>query len=216
VGILVIAGDINLHVDVADDQLANRFKTIVSSVNLTQHVNIPTHKGGHTLDLIMTRDNETRPVITNIESHEFPGSDHYAVVCNISVNKPPPLKKTIKYRKYKSVNVEEFSQDIKNSDLYRNPEDDIGDLVSQYNNVLTEILDKHAPVIEKQITVRPHMPWYTEKLKAQKCIRRQLERSWRKSKLTVDRHARIQRAVFSGKRVNLCLKVKILFRPDCK
>ena len=36
-----------------------RFKGLLSSFGLCQHISAPTHVAGHTLDLVITRNNET-------------------------------------------------------------------------------------------------------------------------------------------------------------
>ena len=72
--------------DDVDNQAAKRFKDLLSSFGLHQHVHEPTHKHGHCLDLLITRD--TTSLLSNIEI--MPGlSDHCAVVCNINLQKPP-------------------------------------------------------------------------------------------------------------------------------
>lgn len=53
---LIIIGDFNIHVDHGTDCItAARFLNILRSMGFTQHVTGPTHKNGHTLDLIITR-----------------------------------------------------------------------------------------------------------------------------------------------------------------
>ena len=51
---IIIAGDFNIHVDVANDSLSSAFKSIIDSIGFTQHVNQPTHCLNHTLDLALT------------------------------------------------------------------------------------------------------------------------------------------------------------------
>ena len=55
---LLISRDFNIHVDVPDDANAIKFWDLLESMALTQHVNTTTHRLGHTLDLIITRDSE--------------------------------------------------------------------------------------------------------------------------------------------------------------
>ena len=52
---IVALGDFNLHVDVPTKSDVATFMSILSSLNMSQHVVDPTHKRGHTLDLIITR-----------------------------------------------------------------------------------------------------------------------------------------------------------------
>jgi len=50
----VLVGDFNVHVDTPSDTLSSSFLNLLSSVNLVQHVNFPTHIENHTLDLLIT------------------------------------------------------------------------------------------------------------------------------------------------------------------
>jgi len=71
-GNLRIVGDFSYHVDDFSyhvDDISNldtvKFNKILESLSLVQHVNGPTHKKGHTLELIITRaeDELANPVI---------------------------------------------------------------------------------------------------------------------------------------------------------
>ena len=52
---LFITGDLNVHVDDSNDENASHFLDMLESMGLIQHVNVPTHKHGHVLDLVITR-----------------------------------------------------------------------------------------------------------------------------------------------------------------
>ena len=52
---LLICGDFNIHVDSADDPDSVKFRDLLESVGLRQHVKKSTHNDGHILDLIITR-----------------------------------------------------------------------------------------------------------------------------------------------------------------
>ena len=49
-----IVGDFNIHWDVQSDNSVKRFADLLESFNIIQHVQIPTHINGHTIDLILT------------------------------------------------------------------------------------------------------------------------------------------------------------------
>ena len=53
-GHLIIAGEFNHHMDDPRSSDARQLADILESMNLVQHVTAPTHKRGHTLDLIIT------------------------------------------------------------------------------------------------------------------------------------------------------------------
>ena len=47
-------GDINIHINDSKDKDAQTLLNTIAALNLKQHVNIPTHNLGCTLDLIIT------------------------------------------------------------------------------------------------------------------------------------------------------------------
>ena len=50
---IVLLGDLNLHLE-TDDPDTMLFSDIVDPMGFSPHVNIPTHKAGHTLDQVYT------------------------------------------------------------------------------------------------------------------------------------------------------------------
>ena len=53
---LVIAGDVNIHMK-TDGTYSKRFNGILDMFDMIQHVKVPTHKIGHTLDIVATFNN---------------------------------------------------------------------------------------------------------------------------------------------------------------
>ncbi len=60
------------------------------------------------------------------------------------------------------------------------------ELVSQYEFVPAELLDKHVPIITKQVTVRPLAPWYNSKIDDAKRERQHFERKCKQTGLSID------------------------------
>ena len=58
---------------------------------------------------------------------------------------------------------------------------DLCDLCDQYDSELRKVIESHAPMKTRLVTLRPSAPWYGKEIVAEKRIRRQLERRWRKS-----------------------------------
>ena len=80
-------GDFNFHVnEPSRDRLAAKFLDFLDSYNLAQHVTEPTHKRKGTLDLIITRANEDTVLNCKVEDPDL--SDHYAVHCMLTLDKP--------------------------------------------------------------------------------------------------------------------------------
>jgi hypothetical protein len=103
------------------------------------------------------------------------------------IKKPPFQRIITRCRNFKDIKEDQFVHDISNSSLVTSPSDNLVGLVQQYESVLTSILNTHAPSKERIITLRPSAPWYSSDIRAEKIKRRKLERSWRRSRLTVDR-----------------------------
>ena len=99
--------------------------------------------------------------------------------------KPQPLRQTIQYRNYSAIDNEMFQADIETSTLCLDPATSAASLLDQYDDTMSALLDKHAPLQTRTITVRPKVPWFNGDIKMAKQKRRQLERRWRHSRLTI-------------------------------
>ena len=77
-------------------------------------------------------------------------------------------KITISFRKFRDIDMNEFRSDITNSPLYISPAHDLDNLVRQYDSVLSDLMNKHAPLITRTIRSRPNAPWYDENLREMK------------------------------------------------
>ena len=184
-GSLIIAGDFNFHVDNKGDGPSKNFMNILESFNLCQHVNEKTHRAGHILDLVITRNDEN--IVQSVTVQDSCISDHYTVMCELRFKKPRFERKTITFRKLKSVDINSFSEDIEHSRLFLESPNDLTREVELYNSELLNILDNHAPLATQQVTIRPAAPWYTDEIKCEKRIRRRLERRWRVTRQSSDR-----------------------------
>ena len=183
-GELLIFGDFNLHVENSSDSHACQFLDLLTSFGLQNHVTNPTHVHGHVLDLVITRVTEN--IISNVSVHGQVVSDHNSVIFNLAADKPSFLSKNISYRKWKNVDIKDFTFDVAQSALVTTPADNVSALVTQYNSTLTELADKHAPLCQRRVTVRPRAPWYNDEIAAAKRLRRKLEHKWLKSGLVSD------------------------------
>ncbi|CAB4024715.1 Hypothetical predicted protein [Paramuricea clavata] len=190
-GNILMAGDFNFYIDNIGDSA-----TIKESFNLQQHVNGPTHKKGHTLDLIITRNEDK--LVTGIRIHDPVISDHLAIHCTLQLEKPPLEQAEIYYRKLNNVNMDSFNEDIKVLDL--NDDYDLSVLIDKYENTLKETLQQHAP--QKRRIITPLSPWYNEEIGQEKRNRRKLERRWRASGLCIDRQLYVKQC----ERVNAMIK----------
>ena len=124
-----------------------------------------TQSAGHTLDLLITRD---EPLALNISVCDPALSDHFVVHCDISIAKPSFERKEIKFRKLRTIDAVKFCDELANSSLLLHPPDDLHQLVALYSSALVSTLNKHAPIKRRVITILPAAPWYTEEIKTEK------------------------------------------------
>ena len=185
--VLVISGDFNFHLDDPSDTDAKTFTDLLETFGLLQHVTVPTHSSGHTLDLLISRS--SNDINIHLVKTTFFLSDHCFVECNLSFPRPNLVTKEIQFRKTNHLNLQAFKADITDSKLCNDPCSNLDDLVKHYDNTLSHILEKHAPLQRKVVVVRPRVPWFSEELKRIKAKRRKLEKVMLRSNCQNDKDA---------------------------
>ena len=180
---VLLLGDFNIHVD-SNCRTSAELLDILHCFNITQHVDFPTHTGGHTLDLVCT----SGVTINNLTCTDLAISDHLTITLDIDI--PTPLvkqKRIITYRNLKSINPSSFSSTLADTI----PENLLtsaispAELVNTYNNVLSSCLDQTAPTKSRTVSFTHSAPWYTDHLRHLKAKGRQLERLHKKTGLSV-------------------------------
>ncbi len=177
---LCITGDFNLHMDVPTDTYQQQMSNLLISLGLYQHVDFPTHKEGHTLDLLITRSGDD---FVPLSLH--PGyfiSDHCFVNSILDFPKPNVRVKDVSFRSYKSLDMDAFKEDLSDICDALMDIDDPNVIVHEYNRLLSQCLDTHVPIQHKTAVSRPKVPWWSDTLQDLKCQRRKAERMWRDKK----------------------------------
>ena len=83
--------------------------------------------------------------------------------------------------------MEVFEADIQNSDLIRYPKTNATELAQQYDSVLHTLINLHAPLVTKKISIKPPNPWMTPAILAPKRYRGYLERVWHRTPTALNR-----------------------------
>ncbi|KAK6171817.1 hypothetical protein SNE40_018244 [Patella caerulea] len=163
-GHLIITGDFNIHVDILSDPVVEEFKDPLQSFGLSQHVISPTHRQGHTLDLVITQIDDTLS-LERLYVKDSCLSDHNAVHFFLPHDNRPLSAKpvSIQYRKYKSINYSIFTEDVKNSRLFKHDLLSTSELVDLYDEEITSIIQKHAPLVVRKINTNQKKPWFNDK-----------------------------------------------------
>ncbi|XP_033759601.1 uncharacterized protein LOC117341849 [Pecten maximus] len=145
---IIVLGDFNI-----DQQKSPRLKDLMLLYNLNQQITVPTRecKDSKTLiDHIYTADS-----FGCVESGVIPLgiSDHHLVY---TIRKTrgfaPKAHTTIKYRKFKDVNLENLAADMQqvpwsSIEVF----DDVDDVWASFKDLFMSVIDKHAPFHEKRV-----------------------------------------------------------------
>ena len=188
--LLILPGDFNFHTDVASDVDAQVFSDLLTSMGLKQHVTVPTHIRGHTLDLLITREHD--PVICSAPVADRYLSDHASVLCSLNSPKPGHVVKEISYRKLKSIDFDSLCSDLtKIGIVYERLFFNLCELTSSYNSTLSSLLDEQAPLKkEKTVISRQRVPWFNSSdIKGTITVRGKAERKWRNTNSQQDLRA---------------------------
>ena len=184
---VVVLGDVNIHLDVTGDSHTTKFIDILNCFGFSQTVQEPTHTAGHTLDIVLVKTDNLMPVKTTIHPPSI--SDHSVIVTSLPVDKPHLASFSAVTRAWNKQDREAFRKDLLSSTICSDEVSDrsIDELVEDYNSVLTELLNKHAPSRTVHRHYRPITPWYNSACRAQKQKTRCLERRYRRTKSAVDK-----------------------------
>ena len=96
---------------------SHRFCNILDSCRLTRRVNSTTGKGGHTVDLVISRESSPSivgappvcdPCLSVNRSKSF--GEHLAVQFVINMDKPGYMCRKIAHRKFRGINIKHLSK----------------------------------------------------------------------------------------------------------
>ena len=181
---IIIAGDSNIHME-TEDTSAKQMKELLNLYDLKQHVEEPTHVKGHILDIVITPNRESLVMDMNVTEIDL--SPHFLIDFVLqAMGDREKDELTITFRS-KHVKTEDFKNDLKESLNSLPPTTDLLVKISNYNNALTDVVDKHAPLMTKTIKVVPTAPWFDTDYANLRKRRRKAEKKYRKSGLNSDK-----------------------------
>ena len=180
----VVCGDFNTKYGEPTCTDAVNLADLLDTAGFTQHVTGATHERGSKLDLVITAKT-SHPIATAVKPISQI-TDRYAVECELLQSKPSRLKRHITYRRQSAINKNIFAADLRLFNLNADEADPVV-LLAAYDTCLRTIIDAHAPLMSRTITVRPTTLWHTKDLTEVKQALRRAERLWRNSSLSVHR-----------------------------
>ena len=197
---VIITGDLNFHLDNVNDEDAVRFNDTLEAHGLVQHVVGPTDKKGHTLDIVITRDisslligmpTVSEPCLGDTKGN--PSGDHLAVCFIINLTKLDIVRHPVTSRKLRDICIPESIKDL--TPILNDTDRPLNELVHAYTKGIKAVVDQHAAVQRKPITLRPNAQLYSDELKHAKLARMGAENLWRRTKLTVRLRQRSETSV---------------------
>ena len=164
----ILIGDFNLYKTSWPDGISScsleaGFIDLFDDLCLEQFLNIPTHKCGNTLDLLLSNSSE---VVSNIEilpKDAVCSSDHFGIKFKIKLKckrlKSPKRKiYNLKKADFKSIN-RDLSR-IQWDNIFSNCNSDTA--LEKFDSIFTSICDRHIPKVTTKSSFQP--PWFDSEL----------------------------------------------------
>ena len=169
----------------------NNFIKLLDAFGLRQHITVPTHIYGPTLDLVITAaDYEPSHICVDPPVY----SDHGLITCSLPViQRPEAARPTINIttRKLSSLDRHEFSTMLRQSQIcaitiQTFADCSTADLCAAYNATLRCILDDLAPAQVLAVKYCPRSSWFDGYCRDARRLVRSLERRYRRTKAPED------------------------------
>ena len=163
-GKLLLIRDFSVHIDELTEPDTITFLAFINSFNLTSHVQWPMHRSGHTLDLLISNEDDTS--IKSV-TKGYMLSDHTFIDSTIEVQPDKLTTRLIKYRKFKDINKDLFFDDIlENLPSLLGPSEQtmLSDMVDTYNNGIRAAINKHGPEKTQKVKISHQQPWFSDKI----------------------------------------------------
>ena len=107
---IIVVCDFNFHIDDHKNSCAGNFMELLQTFDSAQHVEQPTHKENHILDLIITRSEDN--IVGHISVMDPALSDHYAIRWKVFLPKPLLEKKDIIYRSLNRIDLSQGHEEL--------------------------------------------------------------------------------------------------------
>ena len=189
-GDLLIVGDFNLHYEQDNAVGVSGLKDLLAENNLQQHVQQPTHRMGHTLDLVITRMSDSN--ITSMDVYPSTISDHHSVIFGVSATMPLPTRHVRQARDFRGMDRAGFTADLATKLGSIDRHQDVETLLEQYEQAVQSTTNVHAPMVSRVRQSRRREPWYNDEIHQARQLRHANEKRWRETKLEVHRQIFVQ------------------------
>ena len=185
---VLLAGDLNIHFEHTSDSLVKQCSDVLESYGLMKHVNDTTHINGGSLDQVFSYSHGKELVSgVHIDAINTLGSVHYPVFCDLELTLDKKYFKEIEYRTLKDIDNQKFSTELQTMLIAQKLSGNFGTAVRILKDDMTNLLDCHAPLVTKKISIIDSAPWFDKEYRSLRSLRRKAESKWRKTR-SVDDH----------------------------
>ena len=180
--IVILVGDFNLWIDDESNKDAERVVTLMNAYGLSQLIDRPTHRGGHTLDHVYANSFQIE-LKCEVMEETFDISDHYPIVAELPCTEHQQKKRTITYRNTKNMDVDALKADFLQlfEEITGLGDTNFETSYNRYDSQSREIVEKHTPMITRTIRENQDPPWMDAEFKMNRAKRRKLEKDYRKN-----------------------------------
>ena len=177
---ILLAGDLNVHVELPDNPHAMKLTQIFEMFQLLNIVNLPTHVLGGTLDLVVSSNDFPASYCTIGPSGLY--SDHSFIEACFPVVFKLPIKIKKSVRSWNKIDDDRFSflvSNLLNSELFET--DCVDTMYQVFEQGMEKIIDEVAPLHYVTSRIVPSAPWFNDVCRQSKRVCRKLERVYRKN-----------------------------------
>ena len=179
-------GDFNIHMDDRDKVDTKRMNTLLETFSLKNYITSPTHRLGHTLDLVI---NNNVNMVQNISVDSVNLiSDHMTIFFNIDIDLKQRVHRVISFRRPNQnfpenlLNVLSSSMTLNNIVCEHCDSPCISCYVKYFRQLTSEVFDDCCPYITKTIKVMDKSKnWYNSDVCNAKKNQRKAEKKYKNS-----------------------------------
>jgi exonuclease III len=190
---LVVAGDLNLHLEDPELPETMDFVHIAEQFGLVQRVSEPTHRQGGWLDVLITRDDCQ---LTDIAVHPPTVSDHGIVIATVPFLHETPTLDERQLRNWKALDRDAFRQALLAIPVIADPASltdvSTSDLFAIYESSMADTVNALLPARTVRTRRSVLTPWFDGECRSYRRQARRLERRYRRTKSADDRVAWIR------------------------
>lgn len=177
---LVVAGDINIHVDRPLEPDTVRLLATLADHGLDCLETGPTHDLGGRLDIVAV-DSGQLDTAPTVDVLDVGLSDHRLLTWTMSATRTPPVYSSVTRRSWNRVDVDNMRSAISTSALSSSSPSweavtDVDSLATLFDSELQAIADRLAPLRTVTVRRRPSDMWFDDECRASKKTARLAER----------------------------------------